>query len=149
MSSSTTPVSPTDNTSLTTSKFTDTNILNRIFELLVRILATLQNVSAAQANRLTFDTQWQKAYSDLLTQVHVFAKDDGTSLSSSDTTRANLNQLNAQYTTVIQSRQSVVSDDAKALQSNVNQSTDAVSQQSTLATSILQELSTILSKLFP
>ena len=48
----------------------------------------------------------------------------------------------------MQSRQALVGDDAKALQSNVNQSNDAVTQQSNLGTAILQELSTLLSEIF-
>lgn len=148
--SSTTPVSPTQGSSISSSRFENTNILNRIFELILKMLTTLQNVAAAQASRLTFYTQWQKAYSDVLNQIHVFTKgsSDSTQFTSSDTTRANLNQLNAQYTQTLQNRQSIISDDAKSLQSNVNQSNDSVNQQSSLGTAILQQLSTILSKLY-
>lgn len=42
-------------------------------------------------------------------------------------------------------RQAVVSDKSKSVQSQINQSNDAVSQQANLASSFLEELSTILS----
>lgn len=145
-----TPVDPTDSTSLRSGVYTSTNILNRIFDLIVAMLATLQRTATAQADRLTFDTQWQKAYTDVMNQIHVFTKGstDSAAFTSSDTTRANLNQLNSQYTETLRNRRSIISDDAKAVQSNVNQSNDAVNQQSTLGTSILQQLTTLLSSVF-
>lgn len=145
-----TPVDPTDATSLAPGKYTKTVILNRIFDLIIAMLQSLQSTAIAQANRLTFDTQWQTAYTNVMNQVHVFQKNssDSSNLVGDDTDRAGLNQLNSQFTTALQNRRSLISDDAKTLQSNVNQTNDAVNQQSTLGTSILQEISTMLSTIF-
>lgn len=146
------PPPPADPTSLSSANYTSTIILNRIFTLILKMITTLQNVAAAQASRLKFMSQWQSAYTDAMSQIHTFIKGDhkafsGTS-SSDMTARDDLNRLNASYTQTLQNRQSIISDDAKALQSNVNQSTDAVNQQSNLGTAILQELSSLLQVLF-
>jgi hypothetical protein len=147
---------PPDPTFLATSNFTSTVILNKIFDLLLNMISILQNAAAAQANRLQFMSEWQSAYTDAQNQIHTFIQENASpettafaSNSSSDaTTRDDLNRLNTGFTNTLQNRQSIVSDDAKALQSNINQSNDAVTQQSDLGTAILQELSTLLQVLF-
>jgi hypothetical protein len=151
-SSPVTPAAPTDPTSLAIGDYTSTIILNRIFSLLVKMTTSLQNVAAAQAARLNFMSQWQSAYTDVMSQVHTFVKGDGlafSSTSSSDaTTRDDMNRLNSNFIQTLQNRQSVVSDDAKALQSNISQSNDAVNQQLNLGVAILQELSGLLPAIF-
>lgn len=147
-----TPAPPADPTSLQTGNYTSTIILNRIFKLLLTMITSLQNVAASQASRLKFMSQWQSAYTDAMSQIHTFIKGGGgafSGTSSADATaRDDLNRLNANFTQTLQNRQSVVSDDAKALQSNVNQSNDAVNQQANLGTAILQELGTLLATIF-
>lgn len=149
----TTPVGgpyPTDPTNLATSNFTSSIILNKIFNLLLTMITSLQNVAAAQANLLNFETNWQSAYTNVMAQVHTFTQGGGglAGASSNATQRADLNNLNSNFIQTLQNRQGVVSDNAKALQSNVSQSNDAVNQQSNLGTAILQELSTLLSSIF-
>lgn len=151
----TTPVTPTpppDPTSLASGNYTSTVILNRIFELILKMITSLQNAAASQANRLTFMSQWQGAYTDAMGQIHTFIKGDNQVFSGNNSSdavkRDDLNRLNSNFIQTLQNRQSVVSDDAKALQSNINQSNDAVNQQSNLGTAILQELSTILAAIF-
>jgi len=147
-----TPPPPVDNTNLASADFTSTVILNRIFDLILTMITSLQNAAAAQANRLTFMSQWQSAYTDAMSQIHTFAQGDGLAFSSNDSSNAvhrnDMNQLNSNYIQTLQNRQSVVSDDAKALQSNVDQSNDAVNQQSNLGTAIIQELGTLLSTIY-
>lgn len=147
----TNPVGPVDTTSLASGKYTSTNILNRIFDLILEMLGSLQRTATSQAERLNFMTQWQKAYTDVMNQIKVFTKEDNTvstALKDNDTNRGDLNRLNSQYTETLRNKRSIVSDDSKALQSNVNQSNDAVNQQSSLGSSILQELGTILSSIY-
>lgn len=151
----TTPVTPTpppDSSSISSSNFTSTIILNRIFDLILNMITSLQDVAAAQAHRLTFMSQWQSAYTDAMSQIHTFVKGDGKAFSANDSasavSRDDMNRLNSNFIQTLQNRQSIVSDDAKALQSNVNQSNDAVNQQSNLGTAILQELGTLLSTIF-
>lgn len=144
-------VDPTDKTQLAKSDFGGVQILNNIFNLVLQMTTSLQSAAAAQAKRLNFYTQWQKAYTDLMAQVPTFiasgAHFSGTATADVNT-RDDVNRLNSGFTQTLQNRQSVVSDDAKALQSNVNQSNDAVNQQSNLGTAILQELSTLLGSMF-
>jgi hypothetical protein len=146
------PTPPADPSNLSSGDYTSTVILNRIFSLILNMISSLQNAAAAQANRLTFMSSWQSAYTDAMSQIHTFVRDDGHAFaekfSSSAVHRDDMNRLNASFTQTLQNRQSVVSDSAKSLQSNVNQSNDAVNQQSNLGTAIIQELSTLLGTIF-
>lgn len=141
-----------DNTSLASGHYIKTLIMDRIFKLLIQMVNTLQGVAAAQAARLNFLTQWQKAYTDLQNQIHTFIQNNGDYISGGGSDASNarddLNRVNSTYVQNLQNQNSVISDDAKALQSNVNQSNDAVNQQSDIATSILQEMTTILGTIF-
>lgn len=144
---------------LDSANFEKTLILNDIYSLVATMMDTLQKVTAAQANRLFTLTQWQNAYTDAVSQLHVFLQSDSSPLSSAgvftdadakSAVRTQLNDyLNSNYRQNMQSYQAAVGDDAKALQSNLNQSNDAVSQQANMATAIIQELSTILSAIIP
>lgn len=146
------PITPTtpppDASSLASGDYTSTNILNNIFSKLLSMVSTLQNVAASQANRLTFMAQWQQEYTDAMAQMHTFTEGDGSFLSGNSDGRTSMNNFNSTELQAMGNRQSVVSNNAKALQSNVNQSNDAVNSQSSLGTSILQELSTLLGNIF-
>jgi hypothetical protein len=141
----------------------DVRILNDIFFLIVSMIGSIQNIAASQANRLSLYTSWQKGYTDLLNQVHVFTASSKDLLS--DTLYVGLNNppsltdvqkrrqdvqsnFNAGVVQQITAYKDAVSDDAKALQSRVNQSSDAFNEQANTATAILQQMSTILSAIF-
>lgn len=149
--------------------FSKTLIIDRVFNIVVKMINILQKAAAAQANRINFLTDWQKAYTDTLNQVHTFAPYNGDSFSNLDavetfddndevysdddkdqitTMQQNLNTVNSTYTTVETNRRSIVSDEAKSMQTSVNQTSDAVNAQSSLATSLLQELSSLLSSVY-
>jgi hypothetical protein len=131
--------------------FSKTEILDRVFDLLVKMIGVLQNAAVSQSNRVNFLSEWQKAYTDAMDQVHSFtsnSKDPYDDPDDDADLMQSLNQTNSIYTTTEQNRRSVVSDDAKTLQTTVNQTSDAVNNQSSLATSFLQELSTLLSTIF-
>lgn len=145
-------------TVLSTTPLNDSRILNDIFALLVSMIGSLQNVAAAQSNRLALYTSWQKGYNSLLNQVHVFTATssdllaDGNFALDKSTLAKRRNDVqgtfNPALTQTITSYKDVVTDDAKALQSRVNQSSDAFNEQANTATAILQQLSTILSSIF-
>jgi DMSO reductase anchor subunit len=147
------PTPPSDPTSLAPGNYTSTIILNRIFSLLLTMITSLQNVAAAQANNLNFMSQWQTAYTNAMSQMHTFIQGDGNAFSANSSAaamhRSDLNTLNSNLLQTMQNRQAVVSNNAKTLQSNVDQSNDAVNQQSSLGTAILQELSTLTAALYP
>lgn len=147
-----TPLVNDDTTSLAPGNYYKTQVLNNIYKLIANMIGVLQAVTAAQANRLTFLTNWQQAYTDSLNQIRSFAKNDGTDIDSTTTddmnTRDDLNRVNSNYTERLRGSRDLVSNDAKALQTNVNQGNDAINNQTDLATSILQELSQILSTIY-
>lgn len=138
---------PSDFTSLSSIGARKAAVLNSIYALIALMLQSMQSVTAAQATRLTILTQWQQAYSRLQSQLPVFLTDKFGFLGSSIISELNT-VLNQSLASNMQTRQSLVGDDAKALQSNINQSNDAVSQQANMGTSIIQELSSILSAIF-
>lgn len=148
-------------------------ILDRIFKLLVLMIDVVQKTAAAQANRLNFLTSWQKAYTDEMNQIHAFVSNNGDasnnnppppgstikiqwddsgldSASSKQATniRQDLNTANTTYTQQMQANNQVIANDAKQLQTSVNQSNDAVQSQTDMATSILQQLATILTSIY-
>lgn len=138
-----------------------TYIINEVLMALIQMIGVVQSVAAAQANQLNFLAQWQAAYTNKLNQMHIFADGDGTvlgttfdgkndkwSVQSRTIARNTVNQVNQSYITKLQANQSNISDTAKAMQTNVNQSNDSANQQASIADSILQELSTILSSIF-
>lgn len=123
-------------------------ILNVIFDLVVKMIGTLQIVTAAQSDRLKFLTSWQQAYTNLEASIRSFVKSGPEWIQGDDDSRNQLNQANQTYTQEIQSRITVVNDDSKQLQTNINQSNDAVSQQTSLGTAIIQQLSSLLSAIY-
>lgn len=155
-----------------------TSILDNIFLLIVQMIGTLQNVAAAQSQRLTFLSQWQNAYVSLQNQIHSFYKGNGDYIDGSgnkdqdaifskdwfpkgadsagcgDLRRSNNvrdalnNTINANLTQVIQNNRGQVSDTSKAMQSSVNATSDAVNQQSNMASTIIQQLQTLLNAIF-
>lgn len=126
-----------------------TYILNRIFELLVDMIESLQKVTSAQSDRLRVFTEWQTAYGAMQDQVHYITKDDpNATLGDDDARRSEYNSYNATLIETIKARKSSVGDDAKNLQTQINQSNDTVNQQVSMATSIIQELANILAAIY-
>ncbi len=125
-------------------------VLNRIILLLISIIKTLQDVGIAQANRLTYLTKYQNVYTALQTQIPVFLKDGSNPLGKSSTeagqTRNDLNSsFNGILTDNMRSLRGIQEDNAKKLQSNVNATNDAVNQQTDMASTFIQQMSTLLS----
>ncbi len=129
-----------------------TKLIGEVFSVISDMIGTLQSVAASQANRLTYYANLQQAYTNLMGNVPTVTNADLKHLNlSSD----ELNTLQNQATTVnqaltnkLQNYRDVVTDKSQSFQSVVNQSNQEVSQQGDLATSLLQELSTILTSLY-
>lgn len=124
--------------------------IDRLFRALVAMIESLQNAAAAQADRLQLLANWQNAYTNLIAQVPVFFKDGpafgGTDdpddpLQTNGSTRDDMNRLNSSFTEQLQNRRSAVADDAKSLQSSLNQTIDSVQNQGNSASGLLQQLS--------
>ncbi len=137
--------------SVDTNTDTELLVIDRILRLLISIIDILQRVSAVQANRLGFLTDWQSAYTDQLADVPQFAQGDDP-LGGGNTDQKNFrSEMNARMQAItekIRAWRSAVQDQAKAMQSTINQSQDAANQQTQMSTSIIQQLSTILSQIF-
>lgn len=134
-----------------------TLILNDIFDLLVSMINTLQQTAAIQSDRLLLYTDWQNAYTKQIASIPVFTANDGTfpgegngnpSDSNFVTLRSELNQQNAAFQEKLTAERQVISDEAQTQQTAITQSTDAFQQQSNFASSILEQLSTILSSIY-
>lgn len=140
-------------------------IINRLIALLIRMITILQKVGIAQANTLKLVTSFQNVYVNLQAQIPVFSRGDkgpgpyaGTTSplgrgtvnkTAADNERQQLNTvLNAQITQKIQSFRGVQEDYAKQVQSRVNQTNDAVTQQTDMATAFIQQLSSLVGTIF-
>ncbi len=139
----------TNASSLNSSKSLITLTLNNILSLLVGMIKSMQTVAVAQASRLNILVQWQKAYTEQMNSVHSFTTNNGDAFVSgtqSELTnvRQGLNLTNSTYTEQMRSNNGLVADTAKGLQTNINATQDAVNQQSNMATSILQQMSSIV-----
>lgn len=136
-----------------------TDILLTIYALLVKMIGTLQKLAAAQSDRLQLLATWTGAYTTLETQVPTFTAGDGTifggkygntgnTTNVATTSRDDANSLNQTFTETIRSRRTQIDNAAKSLQNNLNQSNDTANQQSDAATTILQNLRSILTALY-
>jgi hypothetical protein len=133
--------------------FKKTLILDRIFRLIVEMIGTLQQVAASQSDRLRILTLWQQGYTELQTQIHTFTRNDGSYIENAgddnmNNAREKLNNYNNTVLENIRARRSIVQDDAKQLQSNLNQSNDSANQQANMGTAIIQTLSTLLGAIY-
>ncbi len=131
-----------------------TAIILDLFRLLVEVINTLQKVAAAQGERLAFYAGFQKAYTDLIAQIPIITHQDiDFAIKSGDdkvlTAAGSFVQAqNQSFAETLRSFRSVLGDEAKQHQTTVNQSNEIVTQQANLGTSLLQELSTILTTMF-
>lgn len=128
-------------------------ILERILRLIVGLIGTLQSVGISQANRLTYLTKYQQAYTTLQTQIPVFLQGDKSPISSTSMNdQQSRNDLNSSFNGILtdnlRSLRSIQENNAKQVQANINTTNDAVNQQTDMATTFLQELTTILAAIF-
>lgn len=135
------------------------DVLENIYVLLIKMIGVLQKVAAAQSDRLKLLTEWTGAYTNLQTQVPIFTSGDGTifggkygnntdATNVAITSRDDANSLNQTFTETIRSRRTQIDNAAKSLQNNLNQSNDTANQQADAATTIIQNLRTLLSAIY-
>lgn len=146
------PIPNADPTSLQGAGLNKPFVLSNIVKLVTNMTKVLQKAAAAQAGGLTVLADMQRAYTDLMAKVPSGPTDAdvwGTDTSTVGTEkRSNLLRAFANMTSTLQNRQSIISDTAKALQSAVNQSNDAVNQQANVGTTMLQEIQTLLGSIY-
>lgn len=127
-------------------------ILTDIFALLILVISTLQKLTAAQAERLTFYANYQKAYTDLITKIPIIGSGDVAFFVTDDTRQQEsisfAQAQNSSFTERLRSYRDAIASQSQTQQTAVNQSNDIVQQESNLATSILQQMSTIILAMF-
>ena len=127
-------------------------IIWKVFALVVSMIGVIQKVAAVYADRLTKLSQWDTAYTNLISDVPVFTLGDSTPFSgdsSEDATeRQELNNKNQTLSQNLQGYRSLVENTEKGVQSKVNNLNDAVNAQADLGTSLLQQMQTILGSIF-
>ncbi|MEX2305409.1 MAG: hypothetical protein WD595_04390 [Waddliaceae bacterium] len=125
-----------------------TIVLDRIMRLIISMIEVIQQISISQAERLTFLSKWQQAYTQVLNQIPILAKGDGIAFSENDEQRNEFNTKANRLIEIVRARRQVIVDDSKSHQSTVNQSSDAVTQQVNIGTAILQQLSTLIGAIY-
>ncbi len=133
----------------------ETLIINEILALLVDTIGIVQRITATQAQRLKFLTSWQKAYTERLGDLPYFTDSgpidthpiEGTGAAET-AARQSTNEEVQLAQTKIRARRDAVSDEAKQLQTAINQSQDAANQQVNIASTLLQQLSSLISQIF-
>lgn len=136
---------------------TDSDSTRIIFELLSLVkdmVGTLEDLSSAQVERLKFYSNWQQSYTDLIAKVPVVTVSKlGAKIKGNDEQKSNamqqVGQYNDAWTQKLRSFRDNVASEAKSHQTAVDQTKDAINAQSSLATTLLQDLRTILQSLFP
>ncbi len=149
------PTSSADQTSLASIGSDKTLILNNIYALLSIFVETLQQTASDQADRLQIYTQWQNAYTKQISTIPTFTAGDGSWPGTRTYTqqqglqfRADCNTLSNSYIEQNTAQNDVISSEAQTQQSALNASTDAVTQQSQFASSIIDTLSNLLYAIF-
>lgn len=144
----------TDPTSLHPGKYLLGLQLNRVMNLLIEMVATLQKVAVQQSQKLSFFSQMQNANTAHMNTIHTWVLNDsaptfisGSGNDDANTNRQALNQANTSYISAIKANNDLISNTAKQIQTNVNQTQDAVSQQSNMLTSLIQQLRSINSSI--
>lgn len=150
-------LNPANNYAITGSTLTGNSsekvlVINRILKLILKMIQILQNVGIAQANHLTYTTNFQRAYTALQQQIPVFLKTGGSGIGSgtddAGKARAELNSnFNAVLADNLRALRGLQEDSAKKQQSDINQTNDAANQQTDMATTFIQQLNTLLSSI--
>lgn len=145
-------------------------VIDRILRLLIQMIGILQNISSSQADRLRFLTKWQTAYTNLLVDIPTFTQGDGSAIDSNPrvgnsntaqfgtdfakegkaeaTQRDLVNPKMQALQDKTRARRDNIGDQAKAMQSIINQSQTSANAQTDMATAFLTELDTILAAIF-
>lgn len=140
----------TDTTSLHTGKYVVGVMIQRVMSLLAIMIETMQSVAVTQSDKLNFFTKMQQATTEQMNTIHTFQANNSDAFVSEDSTEMNTKRqdMNTDSTNAVQSLQAYVntlSNKAKTIQTQINQTQEAVSQQSNMLTSLIQQARSIAS----
>lgn len=125
-------------------------MMSRIINLLITMVKTMQSIAVQQSQKLSFFSKMQNVNTAQMNSVHTFALNnpgDATYIAEksddANTFRQSLNQSNSTFIERIRANNNLVANTAKQIQTNVNQTQDAVNQQSNMMTSLIQQIRSI------
>ncbi len=150
------PLPPPPGGSLDSINASNTFILVQVFELVASMITTLERIAVVQANRLSFYAKWENAYNSLIGQIPIFTAGDSSVFGlnndktndSSGNARTDMNSQNNTMTQTLRSYRDMVGSQAQQHQTAIQQTQEAVTQQTNISTAIIQQMSTILQSIF-
>lgn len=128
-------------------------MMSRILNLLIAMTKTMSSLAVQQSQKLSFFSKMQNANTAQMNSVHTFVMNnsDPAYISAKgddqNTFRQALNQVNSTYIEQIRANNNLVANTAKQIQTNINQTQDAVNQQSNMLTSLIQQVRSINSSI--
>lgn len=129
-------------------------IINRIYALIAAMIQIIQKTTASQADQLKVLSVLQGEMTNLISKAPILTSTGGGELGDGDTETNNstlrdeLNQVITAWTDTIRAQRDFIKSQAQTQQTNVNNSNDAVNQQASMATALIQQQSTILSAIY-
>lgn len=129
-------------------------IINRIYALIAEMIEIVQKTTAAQADQLKVLSVLQGEMTNMISKAPILTSSSDGELGDSDTDdnqstlRDELNSVITAWTDTIRAQRDFVKSQAQTQQTNVNNSNDAVNQQASMATALIQQQSTLLSAIY-
>lgn len=129
-------------------------IINRIYALIAEMIEVIQKTTAAQADQLKVLSVLQGEMTNMISKAPILTSSSDGELGDSDTDdnqstlRDELNSVITAWTDTIRAQRDFIKSQAQTQQTNVNNSNDAVNQQASMATALIQQQSTLLSAIY-
>lgn len=140
------------------------DIILRVIRLIITMIDILNIITATQSKKVQVLADMQGKYNDMINVVDQIMEKKGTDggfidfihnqISTQPTgknatqRRVDMNALGASWLEVVKNKRSLIQDDSKKVTTAVNQSNDVSNQQTSMSSSLLQQLSTILAAIF-
>lgn len=131
------------------------NLLNDCIHLLTQMTAASQRIGVALANNLTFETNMQGLYTNMMSKIPIYdINRDGAALSGSGDRKdwiPIVNDKNQQMSILsdrLRSYRDISSDNSKKIQSSLNQADDAQKSFTDLLSTIWDSMTQVFAKLF-
>jgi hypothetical protein len=120
-------------------------ILDTVLHSLISVINTTQLLAVNQANRLSFYSNYQKAYTDLVGKIPTILTAQLAPIQGTAPTkiRSAMQNINSNYSSTLRAYRSQVGQQGQALQSNITNLNSNVTQTANLIESMLKELATL------
>jgi len=131
------------------------NLLNECISLLTQMTQASQRIGVAMANNLTFETNMQGLYTNMMSKIPIYdITRDGKRLSGSDDKKqwteyvGDKNNQMAILSDRLRSYRDISADNSKKIQSSLNQADDAQKSFTDLLSTIWDSMTQVFAKLF-